>query len=356
MTPTRSGHRCRRVAVMMAVVVGVVALELTGATTPWRVSTAAALGCAADPGDHVAVVVDFGAAPGAPNGVYARCVTKTTAMRNGLQALRSATGGSVGVDASGKVCQIMGLPARFDPSNCSAPHDGTLSYWAYFRGSAAGWTYSAVGAAGARADPAVVEGWRFVTVPLSQQTRAAPPPRNFPDGPSYRWESTCPAVRPPVPTRPPATTAAVPSPPREQPATGSHTPAGRRPSPDAGDPRPEANHDAAGNGRQSTDAQGTTATTMAGASTTTAPARRGATTTTTPATSTTMDGTTGLRAGETARRLDARQVRDAAEAPVSSSGGVAGAVVVGIGATGVVVSVLVSATLRSRRRRDQWED
>lgn len=176
---------------------GVLVATLVVTGIPGRAPMAGALGCVEMPGNHVAVVIDFESAPGAPKGIEAQCVPLGSAM-TGMQALQAATGGSVGFDASSKVCQIQGVPATFDSANCSAPRDGKISYWAYFHGSQSGWTWSSAGAGSSRARADTVEGWHFITV-KSGAVHVTPPPRNITGvGPSYRWQSTCPAAAPPV--------------------------------------------------------------------------------------------------------------------------------------------------------------
>lgn len=306
------------------------------------VAPAAAATCAATPGDHVAVVIDYGAFPGG-DGLWSRCVRWSPGM-TGMQVLRAATGGQVGTDRSGKVCQIRGLPGDFDVGNCSAPRDGKLSYWAYFRGDGSSWTYSGVGSAGVRADPQVVEGWRYVTVPVSQHTSTAEPPRNFTDGRSYRWQSVCQAE----PTPPPTTRRSSPRRPRPGGDGSTATPA---PPPDSGG-QPGAGsrgeRDRSGNGTDRSSAAPSTAPRTTGSTR----SDRTTTTTTEPDPTTTLRGTGGLRSSGTAPRLTDQDLAAVAEAS-GPTGRPVGAIVAGVGGTGAVVVGLAVVTGWSRRRRNR---
>ncbi len=172
--------------------------------------TAEALSCSPAPGQHIAVVIDFESAPGAPKGIRSQCTPRQSDRMSGVMALKAVVGNQVGFDNSGKVCQIEGVPATFNATNCSAPVDGMVSYWAYFHGDANGWTYSSFGAGDWRVIPQVVEGWHFVSTPVGN-TSSAPPPRNIQGiGPSYLWQSTCsPSV--PTPTQAPSSNDPDPS-------------------------------------------------------------------------------------------------------------------------------------------------
>lgn len=340
----------RRFTAICAVVAGVSATVLTGAGIPGTTGVAGALGCSDTPGEHVAVVIDFGDAPNAPQGIFADCVPTGATVRSGLQALRAATDGRLGQDASTKICQIMGVPATFDPTNCSAPRDGEVSYWAYFRGDGRSWTYSAVGAAGVRATPTIVEGWRYVTVPLSQQTSAAPPPRNFIDGASYRWQTTCAAA--PAQTVPPPGSTSAPTPAPAGP-TGGGAPAttvARVPGPvqgggDDGVASPPAGRDARDVPPASAPTRDRSTTAPPSASTSTPP---GSAASTTPST---LPGAGGLRSAEEAERIDGAAVVAATHAAEKSSGRPLGALLVGGGGVAVVLVGSSILTARSRRAR-----
>jgi hypothetical protein len=305
------------------VVSGAVALALTGVTVLGWPHRAAAASCATTTGEvRVAVVVDYGSALPA-SGLSRRCVT-VSPRASGVEALRGAVG-SVGTDSSGKVCQIGPVPASYDHANCSAPQNGTVSYWAYFHGDGSGWTYSSVGAGGSRVRSAVVEGWHFVSMPASQRV-SAPPPRNFPDGPSYLWQSTCRVVAPPPsPPHTPGVGAGAPTP-----GGGAGSVAGTTPTGPTGT------------------RQGTTPSTSSTMSSTT---RRAASSTSGPArSSTTAPAVTGLRSSRTAPLLSEAEIEAAADATGPSSRPV-GAIVAGAGGVGLVALGLVVATRRSRRRR-----
>ncbi len=288
----------------------VVLLAGGGATTTAEPAGAARCARAADGQIRVAVVVDFGDAPGAPAGALARCVT-VSERASGMDALRAATG-ATGHDDSTKVCQIAGFPKDFDERNCSRPTDGRISYWAYFAGTTSGWSYRSVGAAGVRARADVVEGWRYVTESAGQQ-RPAPAPRNVPEGATYLASTACP---PPLATRPPA-----PRPPSQRPPAQG-IPAAPAPTPTA----------------SATGAPGSTTTTPA--STTTTTVAPGSSTTDAPTTT----------SGQVVPRLSRAEVAEAA-AEQDSSARPMGAVVAGVGGTGAVVVALAVVTRRSRRRR-----
>lgn len=305
---------------------GVIALAVAGAIASWSSPRAEAASCAGTSGIRVAVVVDYGTAIGTP-GLTSRCVD-VSARASGVEALRAAVG-SIATDSSGKICQIGGVPATFDRNNCSAPHNGVVSYWAYFHGTAGGWTYSSVGAGGWRVQRDVVEGWHFVSVAATQQ-QSAPSPRNFTDGASYRWQSTCPVA--PVQTGPAATqpgSAPAPAPAqrpgRAEPPSGPSPGAGTAGTPTTTKPRA----DATSNGSA---ASGSSATT------------------TRQPTTTSGDQVSGLRSTETAPRLTKAQVTAAIEATEPSSRPV-GAVIAGAGGIAIVAAALGVVTARSRKSR-----
>ncbi|HET8930243.1 MAG TPA: hypothetical protein VFN21_06255 [Acidimicrobiales bacterium] len=305
---------------------GVVALTVVGATTLRAIETAEAANCATPAAGHVAVVIDFGSAAGAPTGLLARCVTVSAGAR-GSDAL-SAAAGSVGRDRSGKVCQIAGIPARYDPVNCSSPQGGTISYWSYFHGDASGWTYSAMGDAAPanRVHADIVEGWTFVEIPAGE-TKSFVPPRNFTNGASYAWQSTC---------------AAAPRPTAATPMMPSHSPGVDPARPTVSQQRPERDSGAPG---------ADTATTTPGATSTS----RRQTATTTPRDASSTSVQPGLRSLETAPRLNEAEVEAAAAAAEPSSRPV-GAIVAGVGGLVMVALGVVFATRLSRRRRTLDEE
>jgi hypothetical protein len=230
----------------------------------------------------------------------------------------------VGRDNSDKICQIAGFPVRPDPTNCSSPHDGKISYWSYYKGSASGWAYSSLGDAAPanRVRPDIVEGWSFVEIPVGE-TKSFDPPRNFIDGASYLWESTCPVAA--LVTMPPQT-----APSRTPENQAARPPAATRP-PTAGAPQ-------GGGGGTTTTRPGATSTGRPRATTATARDAR------------VTSSASGLRSSETAPRLSKAQVEAAAEAAEPSSRPV-GAIVAGAGGVGAVVLGLAIVTGRSRRRR-----
>lgn len=310
--PERFVHPMRR---PLLVAVLVVALALVGRPA----TTAGAASCAQPTADHVAVVIDFGTLLDAPS-LSALCVPFAS-RADGMDVLRSVAPGRVVTDNSGKVCGILGYPKDPSTSNCSAPHDGRIRYWAYFLGTASGWTYSASGAAATRVTPEVVQGWRYIDVPASGGTSGIVPPRDYSASPSYLWSTTCP------PPSPPTTRPAVTSP--------------------AGPPATEAP------GVVVSPSQ-TTVPTGAGRATTSTN-RPGATATSTAArapTSLANGAITGLRSDGRAKRLSPTEVRAASGAP-SSTGGWLGEALAILAGVVVIGALLGAAVWRSRRRLAQ---
>jgi hypothetical protein len=299
----------------LLVAILLVALALVGRPA----ATAGAATCTDPSADHVAVVIDFGTLADAPRGVTPACVPFAP-RDDGMDVLRSVAPGQVVTDSSGKVCAIFGYPADTSSSNCSAPHDGRIRYWAYFLGTAGGWTYSASGAAAVRVAPEVVQGWRYIDVPASGGTSGIVPPRDYSGSPSYLWSTTCPPPPPPT-TRPAATLPAGP-PPTEAP--------GASVSPSQTSVPKGAEHP-------------TTSVTRSGASTSTV--TRGPT-------SLANGAIAGLRSDGRARRLTPAEVRAATAASPSKGSwlGEALAIVAGV----VVIGALLGAGVwRSRRRLAQ---
>ena len=305
-------HTIRRPLLVVVLLAVLVFVGRSGAT-------AGAATCAQPPTDHVAVVIDYGTLLDAPS-LSALCVP-FAARANGMDVLKSVAPGEVATDNSGKVCAILGYPKNPSTSNCSAPHDGRIRYWAYFLGTSGGWTYSASGAAAIRATPDVVQGWRFIDVPASGGTGGIVPPRDYSGSPSYLWSTTCPPSPPPTtrpagtsPAGPPATKApgaVVPPPPTSLPKGAGHA--------------------------------------------TTSPSGAGATSTSTAArgpTSLANGAIAGLRTDGRAKRLTPAEVRASVAASPSNGSwlGEALAIVTGVVVIGALLGV---AMWRSRRRLAQ---
>jgi hypothetical protein len=113
-------------------------------------------------GSSVALVVDFGDVEGQgapPGGVAARCVPATDRM-TGAQVLIDA-GYSIRPGPGGMVCAINGYPSEGCGERIG---ERQYLYWSYWRADAGNteWTYSSIGATGARVGDGDVEGWRFV--------------------------------------------------------------------------------------------------------------------------------------------------------------------------------------------------
>jgi len=103
----------------------------------------------------IAVVVDFG--PGGPAPIV-KCVDVSgQADASDVTALGQAVGlGQVGFNESGLLCQIAGYP-----SGGCRPGGPPYAYWAYFQGTAAGWSYASTGPVSHLANPASAVGFRF---------------------------------------------------------------------------------------------------------------------------------------------------------------------------------------------------
>lgn len=319
---------------------GVVALTVVGATTLRAPEQAGAAGCTSLPGKHFALVVDFGTATGRDLGLKNPCVSEAAARQqfearrargvgipriSGMDVLKAAY--AVVTDSSGMICLIDSVGTPAGSGGCARAVNGHLTYWAYFKGTAAGWTYSSKGPATSVAKADEVEGWHFVTVAAGDMN-GAEPPRNLPDGPSYLWQTTCdPAPSAPRPAPAPAPGPSSPEP--AVPAGGSATSGGTE---DSGS-RPATGPKA---GSATTEPKGS------------ATAKKG--TSAGPTTSTGQgDGAGGLRSTETAPVLSEKQF-EAARSEVSG-GHPVGAIVAGASGAGALTIAMVFLTRRSRRRR-----
>jgi hypothetical protein len=161
---------------------------------------------------HVGVVVDFGAlaGQGAPSAPQSSCIP-VDSRTNGFQMLQAA-GHHVTVNSSNLLCTIDGFP---DDGTCAnQTGSGSYRYWAYFHGTAAGWSYSGVGPGSFRTSTPEVEGWHFV----DSKEMTAPPPGG-PSDPAAICGATEPPTAPaptaapndPPPTSPPARPGASPT-------------------------------------------------------------------------------------------------------------------------------------------------
>ena len=154
----------------------------------------------------IAVVVDFGAGEGLPAS-FTLCVkepagaTDAQALADALTTakLRQST-----YSSSGLLCSIAGYPS----TGCGVPTSAGYSYWAYFHGSAQGWSYASDGPAERTASPGTSEGWRF------ERDGRGNPSDQVPTGPSSPT-ALCPSSTETPSTTLPAvstTTAATPDP------------------------------------------------------------------------------------------------------------------------------------------------
>lgn len=147
------------------------AVVLTAGAVPAGLATTS--GCAgAEPAGSVAVAVDFGdLSPAEPSLV---CVPVEEGMTGAdVLAARAEVLGTEPprYDAAGLLCAVDGLPAQ----GCGEPTgDGGYRYWAYSLGTGDTWAHADLGPAFRDAEPATVEGWRFVS---GAGDTSDPPPR-----------------------------------------------------------------------------------------------------------------------------------------------------------------------------------
>ena len=248
-------------------------------------------GCAAaDTLVRVGVVVDFGLLVGEQGAPGPR--TACTAVADGINGFKvlEASKHTYTVDSSGLLCSIDGFP---NDGQCGQRTAGGYRYWAYFHGSASGWSYSGVGPAGYHVRGPEVEGWHFVD---GKGNPTDPPPSASPDP-----AATCPPDLPPT-TVTPAPPPSTPNPPG--PSTGPTTPPSvASPTTKFVDGRPEGSL--------------TSTTVVPGAATSTAPATPGAPTT--PATPGVDAGGDPVTSGS-ATVGTAVGISDGAGAPGSAAG------------------------------------
>ena len=154
----------------------------------------------------IAVVVDFGVGEGLPHS-FTLCV-KEPAGATDAQALADALATrklqQSTYSSSGLLCSIAGYPS----TGCGVPTSAGYSYWAYFHGSAQGWSYASDGPAERTASPGTSEGWRF------ERDGRGNPSDQVPTGPSSPT-ALCPSSTETPSTTLPAvstTTAATPDP------------------------------------------------------------------------------------------------------------------------------------------------
>ena len=154
----------------------------------------------------IAVVVDFGVGEGLPQS-FTLCV-KEPAGATDAQALADALATrklqQSNYSSSGLLCSIAGYPS----TGCGVPTSAGYSYWAYFHGSAQGWSYASDGPAERTASPGTSEGWRF------ERDGRGNPSDQVPTGPSSPT-ALCPSSTETPSTTLPAvstTTAATPDP------------------------------------------------------------------------------------------------------------------------------------------------
>jgi MYXO-CTERM domain-containing protein len=162
----------------------------------------------------IAVVVDFGVGEGLPAS-FTLCV-KEPAGATDAQALADALATrklqQSTYSSSGLLCSIAGYPS----TGCGVPTSAGYSYWAYFHGSAAGWSYASDGPAERTAAPGTAEGWRF------ERDGRGNPSDQVPTGPSSPT-ALCPSSTETPSTTLPAVTTTTAATPVPLPATASST-------------------------------------------------------------------------------------------------------------------------------------
>jgi hypothetical protein len=135
---------------------------------PAAQADAAAAGCSAAAGTHIAFVIDLG-----PD-VERACVTVPSGDNDAeaLATVSSALHWSAPRYAdSGLLCAIDDVPK----SGCGTPTSNGYAYWSYWDGSPARWTYGDGDPSTTTVSPATTVGWRFQ--PDGRGNPTDPPPR-----------------------------------------------------------------------------------------------------------------------------------------------------------------------------------
>jgi len=153
--------------VAAAVLAGLLApADRAGAEPSWLA------GCGPKQADtvRVALVIDFGTEPDAPQGIEVACVVVPTGSRGDTVLVTWAKSRQQGIRTQGLVCGIAGYPA----TGCGEATESGYLYWSYWYDGPTGWTYASVGPAGHTVRDCSVEGWRFVR---GAGNPSDPPPR-----------------------------------------------------------------------------------------------------------------------------------------------------------------------------------
>ena len=184
----------------------------------------------------IAVVVDFGVGEGLPHS-FTLCV-KEPAGATDAQALADALATrklqQSNYSSSGLLCSIAGYPS----TGCGVPTSAGYSYWAYFHGGAAGWSYASDGPAERTASPGTAEGWRF------ERDGRGNPSDQVPTGPSSPT-ALCPSSTETPSTTVPAVTTTTAATPVPLPATASSTTTSAPSRPTSTTTTPSVVHEAA---------------------------------------------------------------------------------------------------------------
>jgi hypothetical protein len=178
---------------LAALVVALVAVP-GGAARPFAA-------CAAEE-DRVAVVVDFGGAPGAPDDTTTTCVPMASGDTGAdVLVTRAKMLGrpSPRYNSAGLMCSIDGFPEH----GCGERGATGYEYWAYSFGGDDGWKRAGTGPALHRTSAGSALGWRFHAAGTA--TEADPPPRT-----SARFADLCDSAQSTSTPPPPPTTATDP--------------------------------------------------------------------------------------------------------------------------------------------------
>lgn len=287
---------------------------------------------------YVAVVVDFGGAPGAPANVV-KCA-KVPAGSTDAQALAAVTTPGPAFANTGLLCAIETFP-QDGVSNCKASSGKDYYFWSYWHGSTGTWKYADNGPAEVVVAPGDVEGWRYQDP--GPASPAAPAPATSPD-----YAAICPqaADAPTSSTTTPdtTTTAAAPQGATRNdgaPSTPTNPVSGRRATPDATTaPSGSGSHDSGTN-----NASGTGASHDGSTTTTSSPSGGGSA----PTTSSPPRGRTGEGARPRTTKSANPTVRRSALA--ASRSRPKGATPWPLAVAGAIVLILGAASLVRWRRR-----
>jgi len=161
-SPTERRRRRHRLGAQgLAAVVAVAAtLALTGGPAVAEADWLAGCGPRQAGTVRVALVLDFGAEPDAPEGIEVACVVVPEGSRGDdvLVGWARARGQGIRIGSSGLVCGIAGYPGG---TACGVQTETGYLYWSFWYDGPAGWTYGSIGPAASPVCDGSVQGWRF---------------------------------------------------------------------------------------------------------------------------------------------------------------------------------------------------